>query len=380
MYLRDLIEHTNLITWILIGLFILSAVIQLAYFLFTYSALITFKPGKRNPKKYPVSVIICTRNEAENLRKFLPRVLEQDYPQFEVIVVNDGSTDDTDIILGELASRYEKLRITAIPVNEKFRHGKKLAVTVGIKAAIYDHLIFTDADCYPVGKDWIKTMTGRFTKKKSIVLGYGPYERHKGLLNRLIRYETFFTAMQYLSMAIKGNPYMGVGRNMAYHKNLFFANKGFASHYHLQSGDDDLFINEVANKNNTTVEFVRDSQTVSVPERRFRDWFRQKQRHLKSGSHYKRSSKFRIGAEMASRTLFYGLLLTLCLISDWLWIALVIYLLILICKSVVFYLSMVRLNEKNLLLPSLIFDPVMPLILASVKISGLFISNNQRWK
>jgi hypothetical protein len=212
------------------------------------------------------------------------------------------------------------------------------------------------------------------------VLGYGRYEKRGGLLNALIRYETLFTAIQYLSLAIKGKPYMGVGRNLAYSKDLFFRNKGFASHYHIQTGDDDLFINEVADNKNTVVEFSKESQTISVPETRFRDWFKQKQRHLNSGSLYNRSSKFRIGTELASRILFYSTLVLLCIISEWIWIILGIYGLILIIKGIVIKRSMVSLNEKFLLLPSLVFDPIMPFLLAIIRISGLFVSNNQTWK
>ena len=167
-------------------------------------------------------MIICARNEADHLSLFLPSVLEQNYPEFEVIVVSDSSGDHTETVLNDLSSKYKHLRYTSIPANEKFRHGKKLAMTIGIKSAKYDHLLFTDADCYPVSNEWIKHIAGRFTKEKTIVLGYGRYEKRKGLLNTLIRYETVFTAIQYFSLAIKSKTHMGVGRNLAYRKSPFF--------------------------------------------------------------------------------------------------------------------------------------------------------------
>jgi cellulose synthase/poly-beta-1,6-N-acetylglucosamine synthase-like glycosyltransferase len=380
MSITHLIEESNLITWILLGLFLISSIIQLAYYIGVYTSVYTHKAKRAGSHKKPVSVIICAKNEAENLIRFLPAVLEQDYPDFEVIVVNDSSTDQTEVVLGEIAGKYPHLRFTSIPANEKFSHGKKLAITVGIKAARHDHLLFIDADCYPAGNEWIKTMAARFSKQKSIVLGYGRYEKRRGLLNALIRYETFFTGMQYLSFAIKGYPYMGVGRNLAYTKELFFENKGFAKHYHLPTGDDDLFINEVANTTNTAVEFSRNSQTVSLPEMRFTDWFKQKQRHLRSGGHYKRASKRRIGTELVSRILLYANLITLCLTSTWFWIVLGIFALVILVKAVVIKLAMNSLNEKQLLVPSLIFDPVMPLLLALIRFSGVFVLNGRTWK
>jgi len=380
MNIAELYQNSDLITRILLGLFFLSTLAQIGYYLFIYTAISIHKSGRISSRKHPVSVIICARNEADNLSRFLPVILDQDYPEFEVIVVNDASTDNTEMVLSEFAEKHENLRYTNIPVNEKFTHGKKLAVTLGIKAARHECLLFTDADCYPAGRDWIRLMAGRFTSEKSIVLGYGRYERRKGLLNRLIRYETLFTAIQYFSMAIRGKPYMGVGRNLAYKKELFFTNKGFASHYHIQSGDDDLFINEVADKNNTAVEFSKESHTISIPEKSFRDWIRQKKRHLKAGGRYSLKTKLRIAAELISRVLFYGTLVALCIISDWIWIALCVYGLIMLTKVIVIKLGMIRLDEKFLLLPSLILDPIMPFLLAGVRISGFFVSNNRKWK
>jgi hypothetical protein len=223
-------------------------------------------------------------------------------------------------------------------------------------------------------------MAGRLSAQKQIVLGYGRYERHKGLLNSMIRYETVFTAMQYLSLAIKGKPYMGVGRNLGYHKDLFFKNKGFSTHYHILTGDDDLFINKVAHGNNTAVEFVNDSHTISIPKKNLREWIRQKQRHLKSGRHYNRATKLRIGSEFISRVVLYITLIALCIISEWFLIVPGVFLLLMINKTVVFTKVMKRLNEQQLLLTSLLFDPVMPVILAFVSFRGLFLSNNQTWK
>ena len=365
----------------LLSIFGVALLIQLFYYLFFFAKLALHKVIEEETHELPpVSVVMAARDEYHNLIKFLPKILSQDYPDFEVIVVNDSSTDETETLLIELSNKFKNLRYTNIPENEKFKHGKKLAVTVGIKAAANENLLFIDADCYPAGKDWIRLMSTRFSKQKTIVLGYGRYESRKGFLNTLIRYETLFTAIQYFSFAIKGKPYMGVGRNLAYSKSLFFENKGFASHYHIQTGDDDLFINEVADKKNTAVEYSSESHTISLPKESYLGWIKQKQRHLISGSFYKRSTKIKLANELISRVVFYGTLLALCLLSEWIWIILGIYGVVLIIKALVIKLGMNRLDEKYLLLPSLILDSVMPIILALIKFSGLFVSNKQTWK
>ena len=379
MELQQLFDNSMVFDWIMLGLFFAAFLIQLGYYLLVFLKLPLYKPAKKRKSAKSVSVIICAKNEEENLERFLPRVLEQDYPEFEVVVVNDCSTDGTEQLLSEMSVRYKHLRYTSITSNEKFLHGKKLAVTIGLKSALYDHVLLTDADCYPASDLWLQKMTSNLTREKKIVLGYGGYERKKGLLNLLIRYETVFTAIQYLSYAICGRPYMGVGRNLAYEKALFFNNKGFASHYHLSSGDDDLFVNEIAVKENTAVEISKESHTLSIPKTSFRNWIKQKKRHLSAGVHYKWGSRIRIAGELISRMVIYTTLVLVSALSIWRWPVVLLFGVFFITKLIIFKMGMRRLDEKYLLLPSLLLDPIMPLLLGIIWISSKFESKYQPW-
>ncbi len=379
MDLREIIVNTTTHEWILVGFFLLAFLVQLAYYLLVFLKFPLYKQKKQRKTRKGISIIICAKNEQKNLEQFLPRILQQDYPEFEVVVVNDSSTDQTEELLSAMSIRHKHLRFTSIPANDNFLHGKKLAVTIGLKSARYEHVLLTDADCYPASDQWLQRMASNLTRQKQIVLGYGGYERKKGLLNLLIRYETVFTAMQYLSYAIKGKAYMGVGRNLAYEKALFFKNKGFASHYHILSGDDDLFINETATGDNTAVEFSSDSHTLSIPKTTFKSWFKQKRRHLAAGSHYSRSSRFRLAGEWISRLTLYTTLIILCIISPWQWFIAGLTGLLLVIRLIIFKLSMRRLDEKYLLLPSLLFDPILPLVLGIIWLSSIFKTKHQSW-
>ncbi len=379
MDIMEIVESLKLLDWILLGLLMSFFIIQVGYYLTIFLRIPRYQPVEKEKSKLPVSIIICAKNEVDNLKRFLPKLLEQDYPDFEVIVVNDCSTDETEMLLSELSSRYKQLRFTTIPSNEKFLHGKKLAVTIGIKAAKHDFVLLTDADCYPSSDQWLQKMASHFRGKNEIVLGYGKYEQKKGFLNSLIRYETVFTAMQYLSFAIKGSPYMGVGRNLAYKKELFFKNKGFAKHYHIASGDDDLFVNETATKENTAVEFSPESHTLSIPETTFRRWIKQKKRHLSAGKYYKPSSKIRIAGELLSRMLLYATFIAICILSTWYLVATLIIAILFVVKLIVFKLNMRRLDERFLLLLLLLFDPILPLILGGIWFSTFFETKYQTW-
>lgn len=301
----------SIIEIILSGLLLLAFFYQLYYYLRYTSGVIRYRNRiKKNKIQFqtsrpPVSVIICAKDEIENLRKYLPLVLDQEYPEFEVIVVNDGSTDDTEILLNELKKTYSNLRSTFVPLGVTNLSTKKLALTLGIKAAKYDWLLLTDADCMPEDKTWISMMARNFGQNTEFVLGYGAYFNRKGFVNRLITYDTLTIALQYLGFAMSGKPYMGVGRNMAYRKELFFRQKGFASNLNLRSGDDDLMVNRASNKMNTKVEIAPESITWSEPEKRFSDWYFQKERHMSVASFYNPKSKFRLMIEPLSRGLFY---------------------------------------------------------------------------
>lgn len=379
MFFQELIRTATPFIWTIAGIFTLSLIIQLFYYLFPYGRILRHKLPQPEPGDIPVSVIICARNEAENLAQNLPSILEQDYPDYEVIVVNDSSTDHSEDLLMEMKSRYPHLRYTSIPPDRKFTHGKKLAVTIGIKAARNEHLLFTDADCYPVSASWIRHMITPFNEKIRLVLGVGKYKKRRGLLNILVRYETIITAMQYLGAALGRRAYMGVGRNLAYTKSLFYDTNGFTSHLKVRSGDDDLFVNEAAKRNNTAVQFHPESLTISEPPARFGTWIKQKRRHFTTGKYYRAGSRWRLGTELISRIFFYGTLIALLWVDSWWYVALAAGLVQSILKMAVLKAVMVRLNEKDLLLPSFLLEPLMPLILGAIRIMNLKSRGEPKW-
>jgi glycosyltransferase involved in cell wall biosynthesis len=286
--------------------FFLALLIQLYYYLFVFLRLSLFKPKTANQLYPPVSVVICARNEEENLAAFLPKVLEQDYPSFEVVVVNDCSFDKSIDVLKDFAHRYSNLKVADIKEVEGREHGKKFALTIGIKAASHETLLMTDADCYPSDKNWIRRMMEAYTPGKEIVLGYGKYEKGQGFLNSMIRFDAFFIGVQYLSYALMRKPYMGVGRNLSYQRPLFFHVKGFASHMHLDSGDDDLFINQIANTQNTAIAIGPDSGTVSLPKTSWKAWFLQKKRHHSTAGLYRAEHQYMLALYPLSWYLMVG--------------------------------------------------------------------------
>lgn len=290
---------------IILYFFIAIVAIQLFYYLFVFAKFSFAKAQEINATNIPISVIVCAKNEEENVIKYVPLLAEQNYPDFEIVLIDDASSDNTLDVFEEFEKKYSNVRLVKVQNNEAFWGNKKYALTLGIKAAQKEHLLFTDADCYPTSKDWITAMSSQFSAEKTIVLGYGGYEKiANSFLNKIIRFETLLTAIQYLSWAKKGHPYMGVGRNLAYKKDEFFNVNGFIDHIQIRSGDDDLFINQAADANNTTICYAPESFTYSAPKNSFKDWFIQKRRHVATAKHYKTFDKVQLGLFFSSQLLF----------------------------------------------------------------------------
>ncbi|KIA85180.1 glycosyltransferase [Flavobacterium sp. AED] len=294
--------------------FIFIVAVQISYYLGVFGKFAFAKAQKITPKRIPISVIVCAKNEEENVTNFVPLLAEQNYPDFEIVLIDDASSDNTLAILEEFEKQYPNVRLVKVENNEAFWGNKKYALTLGIKAAKKEYLLFTDADCYPTSKDWLTAMSSQFTMQKTIVLGYGKYEKiPNSFLNKIIRFETLLTAIQYFSWAKIGHPYMGVGRNLAYKKETFFNVNGFIEHMQIRSGDDDLFINQAANAKNTTIAYTPESFTLSKPKTTFKDWFTQKRRHIATANYYKPLDKLQLGAFYCSQLLF--ILLPIILLS-----------------------------------------------------------------
>ncbi len=248
----------------------------------------------------PLSIIIAAKNEAQNLKNNLNKIFSQECRKFEVIVVLDQCTDNSLEVLKSINKENLKIFKTTYP-----QTGKKQALSLGISNASYQKLVFIDADSYPISKFWLKNIANKFSKSKKIVLGLGMFETEPSLLNNFIRYDSQIIALQYISSALKLKPYMGVGRNLAYTKAIWKQNSGFNKHINIASGDDDLFIIEVATKENTAVSTNYQSITLSKSKSNYKSFLQQKIRHVSTSKKYNFSEKIISSAEIISRALFF---------------------------------------------------------------------------
>ncbi len=347
----------NVIAFSVFGFFIITQLI--CHFLF-FRKLAFYKPIPLKEHSWlPVSVIVCARNEKENLEKLIPEILNQNYPNFELIIADDGSWDGTSDWLDELKKNTQNLKVVHLSEEMKRdRKGKKFALTLAIKAASSELILLTDADCTPASNLWIKHMVEPYHKNSQveIVIGHSPFIRKKGLLSIMNIMENSFTATSYLSSALNNKSYMGVGRNLSYKKSLFFKIKGFASHHHIAGGDDDLFVQEASNKSNTDVSIHPDSFVFTHSKSTFLSWFQQKKRHNFIGKYYKSQYKWKLGFFSFSHAMLWiSFLVSLFLPNAWI-VSSALMLIYFLIKFPLIYMAFNKLKVKNFAFLMPVFD------------------------
>ncbi|MCK5782064.1 MAG: glycosyltransferase [Flavobacteriales bacterium] len=349
-----------------------------AFFLLINWKFIFSKPIERENSDIGVSVVVCAKNEEKNIAPLLESLKNQNYSNFEIVLVNDASRDKTRDIFEEYADDNSNATVVNVEENDVFWRGKKFALTMGIKRAKNNRVLLTDADCVPVSKNWISSMMKGYSEGKEFVLGYGAYRKSDGLVNRLVRFETILTASNYFSYAKFFTPYMGVGRNLSYTKKIFLDNKGFFGHMDVASGDDDLFINKNATKKNTEIIFSEESKTLSDSPSNWNEWFVQKRRHYSTSQHYSTITKSLLGLQGISHAAFFVLITTMLILNiDVLWV-----LSILAIRTVIMFvtvsMSAAKLGEKDLI----VLVPLLDIILIILQLGILFsnqITTPKRW-
>jgi len=356
--------------------FLLICCINLGYFL--YFSVFNAEEQKENGslQNDGISVIICAKNEAAQLPALIEKLLLQDFPLFEIIMINDHSSDASLGIMQDFEKRNANISVFDL----KSTTGKKAGITLGIKNAQYETLVFTDADCLPASNQWLKKMSAAFSRETQIVLGYGAYKKFKGsVLNKLIRFETLLTALQYCSYALRKNPYMGVGRNLAYSKSLFNTSGGFEAHNHVKPGDDDLFVNQNATPTNVAVCTKPEAFTISAPKTNWRDWFIQKRRHVGVAHLYLPKHQLQLGMFYTSQLLFFILFALVLVTQGYLLPAVGLFFTRELYVWRVYAKAAKKLKEQDLIFYSLLLEPFLVSLQLLIFITNTLVKP-RRWK
>lgn len=365
---------------IIFYVFIAVVVIQLVYYLIIFGKFAFAQAQEITPKKVPVSVIVCAKNDAEKVKNLVPVLAEQDYPDFEIVLIDNASSDETLDIFEEFEKQYSNIRLVKVENNEAFWGNKKYALTLGIKAAKKDYLLFIDANCYPTSNEWITAMTSRFTTNRTIVLGYGAYEKVKNsFVNKIIRFDNMLTATQYFSWAKIGKPFSGDGRNLAYKKEEFFKVNGYIEHMNIRLGEDSLFLNQAATKSNTTLCYAPESFTYTEAKKSFSSWRKQKRKQVFTTKFFSTFDKFQLRFFFLTQLSFFALMAVLFALQyNWMFMVPVVAVRYLGSWLTLGY-SSAKLKEKD----TIYWYPVIEIILTFTQLNVFFtnlFSKPAHWK
>jgi len=324
----------------------------------------------------PVSVVICGKNEGNNFRKNIPKIAVQNHPQFEIVLVDDHSTDETSSVFANLQEEFTHITCV-VKKDVPNRAGKKAALYAGVTAAKYEYIVVTDADCVPESEFWLQHMSASFGNETKLVLGISPNTKQTGFLRGLFRFETILTAMFYAGFALRGLPYMGVGRNMGFLRSVFLEQFTTILESNSASGDDDLYVNMVAKPQSTTVCLHPDSYTWSHAPKRFLNWFRQKQRHLSVGFRYKPLHLFLLFLYPIAQWLF--LLSLIWLLTTALRpFALLILVFVVLIQQILNVIILRKLKQEDLALATPIYQILWLLLQPIIGLLSL-LRSNKKW-
>lgn len=369
---------TSPLQWAILSILFTSLGMEIFYHIFYIRSLRKEKNKKPIQNTEPLSIVICSKNESSYLEENLPLFLEQDYKDYEIIVVNDGSFDDTETILAQYQLKYPHLRTTKIPVDEKFHHNKKLAITIGIKAAKNEHLIFSSIRNKPSGNNWLKTLMRSWDK--GVIMGYANFENKKGFLHNFLKFDLLLKSIKSSSFALSGNPHSGNGNNLGYKKADFFRNKGFAKQAHFEAGYDHLMVQQLGKLSGNSVCNHPNAKVNLCSENKLEQWTEINQQYYKCRKYFSRKTKLIIDTETLSKVIFYSFFIYALFFTDlYIFLAFAFFLRTIsiisftkICTS--------HLKEENLFLSSCIYDIFVLFSRLYFLCTNFIFSKRNQWK
>lgn len=345
--------------WSLVIGFGLCFIIEVSYLIFYIRNLNKTKPQPTQNDIAPVSIIICSKNQAHYLEKNLPAFLNQDFTEYEVIVVDNGSVDDTEDVLIRLKNQFKHLRSTKIPIDEKFKHNKKLAITIGVKAAKYNQILHINPNSYPKTKEWLRN-TANLAHDK-LYNSYSNFEFQKGFLYNFFRYDILKQSVKISSFTTSQKLYAGNSFNMSFQKSKFLENKGYAGNAHFEAGYDHILCNDLAKKSDY-IYSTNPSTKITIDSKNCKKVWKSLNKHYyKSRYNIPFKRKFLIDLEPITQ-FFFILFLALCLMYTKLHLTLLTICIIKIAvKGYCFKISASHLREENLFLSSYVYVFIRPI-------------------
>ncbi|MDQ1771381.1 glycosyltransferase [Labilibaculum sp. A4] len=369
---------TSFNQWAILIVLLVAFCVQMLYQLRYIQLFKKEKKTNHNIKTEPVSIVICVKNEGCYLQENLSLFLEQEYPDFELILVNDGSEDETETIIKEFQKRYPHLRSTKIPLDDKFQHNKKLALSIGIKAAKNEKIIFTNIHSKPSSSKWLQEFVNSWDK--GVHIGYANFENKKGFFYNFLKFDLLSKNIKSAGFASSGNAHSGNGDNLGYKKSDFFANKGFVKHSHFEAGYDHLMVFQLAKLSGASVCLQPEAKINLSSICAFDQWIRINRHYYKCRKYLPFKIRLLTDLEPISKMIFYSISIYALLFTHLYFFVAIIYLTKIILIGTLFKISTRHLKEENLFLSSYLYEIFVLFSKIYFLSTNFILSKSNQWK
>ena len=361
------------------------ALLLLVYYFGLFGPFVFRKEKSRtsNEDLPPISIVITAHNEAHHLVESLPVILTQEYPDYEVVLVNDNSQDEIEQLALELNNRYHHLHYVNMGSSRSTMEGRKFPFAIGIQAASNPTVVFTNSSCIPSSPFWLQHIASKFVRQKEVVLAHTTYQSRGGLLNKWLHYDALVNSVRAFSYTLAKMPVLADSHNLAFKRHLFFDNKEkFFALSRLPFGEDNIFINQVANGKMCDVAVDPEAVIYQTPIS-FSDWLRNKRYELVSQSYYRALHRFVLQCYNWLSFLFYPAAIASIALAalEMNWLALGIGIGVTLLKFgmqfMVFHKGAKKMGEKGAAVSMLFFDLFFLLLQPWIYLASKF--EKSRW-
>ena len=377
---QDIFSGLALSELVLLTVFGVLFLLRLLHlFLFTGRVLFRKKVDNNEAEKKPLSLILTIRNEEENLKNNLPKILSLENIDFEMVVVDDFSQDNSYLILGLLKDRYKRLTISAL--NQETKFSTKLALNIAIKATNNKWILTVPVSLAEVAAEWLDYISQATNNEKNVVIGYSTVARSKGFYNRLTRIENYFSYLKSTGYILNGIPFVYSVENVAFQKEKYFEIGGFGQKVTEHYANLELVINSFIRKKTTAVLFNKESSIRKTEVVKRADYFDLLKKSIRIESHLSSSKRVILFLIEFGKLLFLPIAAFVIVLLPELWIILA-GLMGFIFTPYLFIIKITqnRLNERKIFIPSLVYDLLMPYYKLFFRWHFNRRSRKNRWK
>ena len=353
-------------------------IIQMYFLLGVYLKLAWHKKENFNPAPHQVTIMLSLRNEEERIREMMTKFTELPFEDYQVMVINEVSEDNTLEILNVLAETNPRIKVTSLSQETRFM--EKQAINIGLKGAQSPWIVQLPPTTGSISQEWLTKLTGLLDKDTDAVIGYTNVERNKGFRNLLCRMERFHQFMLSGSWILAGMPFVFSENNVLFNKSMYFDTLGFRQKLNRNFANLELIFNENFKPNRIKVSTHADLSVREQVEDDRGDHLKLIKKAVQIRKTLNWSKKFTLFLDDFTKIALTGLTISLLIILTEYWITFTFMLVIYYILLLIIVIKLLnRLKERKIFVSSFAYILIKPIINWWFFWSTYLIHRRNRW-